>query len=282
MIQEISPHQYDNTYRDKPPHKDSYVLYYKDRKILLRDTPGQIDFPRFHELQHMDNDIYEEYIFLFIIDGVGYYLIRNLEVESLSPFYLENIESLREANPQYQAFAGITGYQLSRWYRLNTYCGLCGAKTSLHEKERALLCKECEQIIYPKLSPAVIIGVTRGEEILLTKYANRNVSSYALVAGYVEIGESLEECVRREVMEEVGLPVKNITYYKSQPWSFTDTILMGFYCEVADDSPIVLDEEELSVATWYHRDDVPVATRRDSLTNEMIIYFVDPQLPHKS
>jgi len=90
---------------------------------------------------------------------------------------------------------------------------------------------------------------------------------------FTEIGETIEETVQREVMEEVGLKVKNIRYYKSQPWSFSDTILMGFYCDLDGEEEITLDREELALAEWFRRDEIPVEPSRDSLTNEMIIKF---------
>ena len=83
----------------------------------------------------------------------------------------------------------------------------------------------------------------------------------------------MEETVKREVMEEVGLKVKNIRYYKSQPWSFSDTLLMGFYCDLDGEDSITLDEEELALAEWFEREDIPVEPSRDSLTNEMIMKF---------
>ena len=126
---------------------------------------------------------------------------------------------------------------------------------------------------FPKICPAVIIGVTDGNRILMSKYAGRSYKKYALLAGFTEIGETVEETVAREVMEEVGLKVKNIRYYKSQPWAFSDTLLMGFYCDLDGDVEVTLDEEELALAEWFERDEIPVEPSRDSLTNEMIIKF---------
>lgn len=96
---------------------------------------------------------------------------------------------------------------------------------------------------------------------------------YALIAGFTEIGETLEETVQREVMEEIGLKVKNIRYYKSQPWSFSSTLLCGFFCEVDGDTEITLDTEELSVGEWFDRDNIPVEDDGVSLTREMIVVF---------
>lgn len=109
-----------------------------------------------------------------------------------------------------------------------------------------MYCPECRITEYPKISPAVIVGVTHGNKLLMSKYANRDFNKYALIAGFTEIGETIEETVRREVMEEVGLKVKNIRYYKSQPWSFTDTLLFGFFAELDGDETITLDREELA------------------------------------
>ena len=141
--------------------------------------------------------------------------------------------------------------------------------------EEELVCPVCGQTEYPKISPAVIVAITNGDKLLMSRYRvnHSTYRGYALIAGFVEIGETFEETVRREVMEEVGLKVKNIRYYKSQPWSFSDTLLMGFYCDLDGEEEITLDSEELALAEWFRRDEIPVEPSRDSLTNEMIIKF---------
>ena len=110
---------------------------------------------------------------------------------------------------------------------------------------------------------------------MLTKYAGRAGAWYALVAGFTEVGETIEETVHREVMEEVGLRVRNLRYYKSQPWSFSDTLLMGFWCEVDGDASITVDQTELKEARWFTREEMPDERVRDraSLTGEMIERF---------
>lgn len=140
-------------------------------------------------------------------------------------------------------------------------------------KERMMRCESCGLMEYPKICPAVIIGLTDGDRILMSKYAGREYKKYALLAGFAEIGETIEETVRREVMEEVGLQVKNIRFYKSQPWSFSDTLLMGFYCELEGEDKITLDREELALAEWFDREEIPDMEQDVSLTNEMIRYF---------
>ena len=185
---------------------------------------------------------------------------------------------MRKAQPKYSAFAGVTGLQLSEWYKSRRFCGRCGTRMVHSDKERMMQCPSCGLMEYPKISPAVITGLVHDNKILMSKYAGRAYKNYALLAGFSEIGESVEETVRREVMEEVGLKVGKLHYYKSQPWSFTDTLLMGFYAELEGGEDITLDQTELSMAEWFERDEIPVTYEDCSLTNEMIIAFKEGKI----
>ncbi|MGB4660410.1 MAG: NAD(+) diphosphatase, partial [Mobilitalea sp.] len=144
-----------------------------------------------------------------------------------------------------------------------------------------LYCDKCGNQIYPKIVPAIIVAVTNGSKILMTQYAARAYKNYALVAGFVEIGETLEDTVRREVMEEVGLKVKNIAYYKSQPWGFDSDLLMGFFAELDGDDQVNIDYNELAIAEWFERDQIQLEHDNISLTREMIIKFKDNTLDSK-
>ena len=265
MIQDIAPHIYDNAYKYIEPEKDNYVLCFKNQKALVKKEGEQISFLTFAETE-VENPVY-----LFAIDGQRFYLAE--EVNYDGPCEWVKKEEFRSAKPEYLAFAGITAFQLSNWYRTHKFCGACGSPMKHDEKERMVKCTSCEQMEYPKICPAVIVAVTDGNRLLLTKYAGRAYAKYALVAGFTEIGESVEDTVRREVLEEVGLRVKNIKFYKSQPWSFSDTLLMGFYCEVDGSPEVTLDQEELAVAEWFEREEIPVNEISISLTNEMILNF---------
>lgn len=273
MIQDIAPHRYDNAYRPKHAEQDSIVLYYEKNVCLMRQSEAGIEFPTFGELERQDENIYNKATYLFSIDEKGFYLVTEINLESLPGYALASTQQFRTAEPRYLSFAGITGYQLYNWYQGHRYCGRCGSPTVQDTKERMLYCENCGNMEFPKICPAVIIGVTDGSRLLLSKYAGRSYKKYALLAGYTEIGETLEETVRREVMEEVGLKVKNIRYYKSQPWSFSDTLLMGFFCDLDGADSITLDEEELALAEWFEREELPAVSSLESLTNEMITAF---------
>ncbi|MGL5978145.1 MAG: NAD(+) diphosphatase, partial [Erysipelotrichaceae bacterium] len=184
-----------------------------------------------------------------------------------------DIHQFRTWQPQSDAFAMMVAYQLHRWYQSHRFCGVCGNPTMHHSKERACVCTVCQHIVYPTIAPAIIVGIIDGERLLLTKYAKGIYQKYALVAGFMEIGETLEACVKREVKEEVGLDVEDIVYYKSQPWPLSSTILVGFFAHVCGSHEVTLDQEELSEATWFQREDIVAPDSLRSLTADMIEAF---------
>lgn len=279
MIQDIAPHQYDVTYRKTEVKDNDIMLIYNQGSLLCRMEGGNITYPTVKEIAEVFPGIYEKAKFLFRIDEEDYFELRKPKLDEFAGWSYLPKEGLRNARPIWKAYAGITGFQIHKWYTENQFCGCCGTKMEAQGKERAMLCPACGKLSYPKICPSVIVGITNGDKILMTKYASTHSSykKYALVAGYAEVGESLEDTVRREVMEEVGLHVKNIRYYKSQPWSFTDTLLVGFFCEVDGDPSITMDENELSAAEWFDRNHLPVERSESSisLTGEMIEAFRD-------
>ena len=286
MIQDIAPHKFDNQYREgMVPQSDNPILIFAGKKmesIMVRINEGRISFPTMAEMP--DGLIYT---YMFSVDDMPCFSVMEEEIASLNlPADLEPVDS-RKLRPEYYLgdenrhliFAAYTAGHLARWYHDNKYCGTCAHRTVPSKTERALCCPECGRTIYPRILPAVIIGVTDGDRILMTKYAGRSIPFYALVAGFNEIGETLEETVQREVMEEVGLRVKNIRYYKSQPWGIVDDLLAGFYCDVDGSTQITLDRNELKEAVWVRREDVEGQPHDLSLTNEMMLVFRDGKEP---
>lgn len=278
MIQEIYPHKFRNEYRPEAPEAESFVLLYEGREVCLYREGNEIAFPTMGEVKGLLRED-TAWTYLFSIDDERYYMLSEAQEKEVMAKLCEkgavkeSAAAFRTALPLYRAFAGITGYQLHGWYQSRTFCGKCGHRLRQDAKERMMYCDHCGQMEYPKICPAVIVGVTDGDRIVLTKYANSAYKRYALIAGFTEIGETVEETVRREVKEEVGLDVKNIRYYKSQPWSFSDTILLGFFCELDGSGEIRLDEEELSVGEWVAREDILADGKDISLTSDMMWNF---------
>ncbi len=273
MIQDIQPLKLNNSYLcDEKPDDESIVFHFDGKNVLCRND-NENPFPILAELVLPDNMLY-----LFNISGKKYFLLRDSVTNIPGGFSYVDVKKFRniEGMDRTEIFALATAYHLAQWYNDNCYCGKCGGITVPDRKERALKCTFCGKIIYPRINPAVIAGVIDGDRLLITRYAeNRGVSHDALVAGFTEAGETLEETVRREVMEEVGLKVKNIRYYKSQPWGYSGGILAGFFCEVDGDNSIKLDETELGNAEWVERGNIKGQPDDLSLTNEMMIQFRD-------
>ena len=268
MIQDIQPYHFDNVYHPRQPRDEDIVLLYRPGNILIR----RADMP-YARVKELDEDDREALQYLFALDDTACFTLCK-EAVSL-PQRMEYVSTrwLRTLRPHALAMIGISGYQLWSWYRSRMFCGECGRLMRHDEKERMMRCDHCGRMEYPKICPAVIVAVTDRDSIVLTRYAGRQYQKYALIAGFCEIGETLEETVRREVMEETGLRVKNLRYYKSQPWSFTDTLLCGFFCELDGSPKITHDADELAEARWVERGAVPPDEEGISLTGEMMRVF---------
>lgn len=276
MIQDIGNHRFDRTYSLRPAAAEDYALCYCQGKVLLRSQGESWALPRFADFPEEIRPDEAAARHLFALDGTGCYLASTQPAAEALPdasWQYCTYQQLRMVWPMEVAFAAITGAQLERWYRSRAYCGRCGTKMTPSTVERAMVCPQCGQTEYPKICPAVIVAVRHGEKLLLTRYADRPYRGPALIAGFVEIGETLEDTVHREVMEEVGLRVKNLRYYKSQPWAFTDTLLSGFFCDLDGEDTIVLDHNELCEGVWLTREELPESTGDVSLTSEMIALF---------
>ena len=224
MIQDIYPHKLDNHFDiDAKPDNDSIVLYFTKEGILhklssYKDYENYLFFPTVQDFITKDGTFpfeQDALTYLFSVDDAHYFLLEQEPTQLPKGFTFTPIRNLRKKNvhPKHRIFAGITGFQLRNWYKNNRFCGCCGNKTVRSTTERALICPSCGHVIYPRIVPAVIVGICNDDKILVTKYRT-GFAHYALVAGFTEIGETLEETVQREVLEETGLRVKNIRYYK--------------------------------------------------------------------
>lgn len=269
MIQNIEPQKLYNEFKKSKVKADSIILAYKNDTVLCKLTGNTITYPVFSEI----NCNMEDTIYAFSIDRTEYFLIQAKSEPVAAGYSYENVQIFRSGKPKDEVYAGLVGFHLYKWYRDTKFCGRCGSHLKLSEKERMMTCTECGNTVYPSIAPAVIVGITNGDKILMTKYAGREYTNYALVAGFAEIGETIEQTVEREVMEEVGLKVKNITYYKSQPWAYSNSLLFGFFAEVEGNTDITLEEAELSEGQWFHRDEIDLEDDGVSLTREMIMKF---------
>ena len=276
MIQDIYPSRLQNEYKDYVIRdEDNLLAFDKDGKILIRDVQGKIEFLKGSDVKD------KKAIYLFGIDDKRYFLLDSFKDDigneceengGLAYYTIREIRDTFSGTSMVEVYAAFTAYHLWRWYAENRFCGRCGTPLKHSDKERALICPDCGSVIYPRINPAVIVAVTKGDKLLLTRYRS-GYAHNALVAGFTEIGETLEETVAREVMEETGVRVKNIRYYKSQPWGMAQDILVGFFCDADGDGEIHMDEDELKYAEWVKREDIVLQPNNLSLTNEMMKVF---------
>ena len=285
MLQDMAEGRLENEYYDRAPSPEDPVICVRDGGILLKRLGETgLDFPTWQQVSQWAESwsAWEEpkVRYVFRLRGKNHFLWMGNPGDVPDEDYTYGpARGLRSAEDKETCYAALTGWHLYNWYASSRFCGRCGEKTVHDAVERMRRCPSCGNLIFPRISPAVIVGVTDGDRILFTKYAGRNYTRYALIAGFTEIGETLEQTVSREVMEEVGLKVKNIRYYKSQPWGVDGNILMGFYCDLDGADTIHLDEKELSEAEWFHRDSLPAEDDGFSLTREMMRVFGEGKEP---
>lgn len=287
MIQDISPHVLHNEFQIKKIRPGDFLLFfYRENEVMLKGEEGRLSFLKLKDFPENLSCFWEEEPeFLFSIDNKDFFMADYTErIEEIvekeeikekrnkKDFSIQShpVSIFRSFYPGYYGFAGITAYHIHRFRKSRAFCGCCGTPMEKSKTERAMICPNCKNIEYPKICPAVTVAIINGDKLLMAE----NVLSkrFALIAGYVEIGESFEDTVKREVMEETGLKVKNIRYYKSQPWAFSETAMVGFFAELDGDEHFTLDTNELSRAKWFTREEIPDYPTT-SLTFEMVSLF---------
>lgn len=281
MLHEIAPKKLDIMYRPEVISEADTILFVRAGEILLKGTEP-LSFPSYAEYLSLRllPESMAEITYLFAIDDTRYFTVRYDESGADAAFepMKEKAESaglsflptrfLRGKGPKDAVYAGMLAGQIYGWYERTRYCGRCGSPLQHDGKERMMRCKKCGNMIFPQICPSVIIGVLHEGKLLVTQYNPTHLMfdgtgktfkptvHEALVAGYVESGESAEECVAREVMEEVGLKVKNIRYYRSSPWPLSGALLLAYLCDVDGDPTVKVEEAELSKAVWKRPEEI--------------------------
>jgi NAD+ diphosphatase len=254
-----------------------WFLFYKDRLVTIPSENDAVSVPRQEgrpapELEAL-NPLVNRAVYFGSMDGIPCYA-GNLPAETgvPEPFKLEALRPLYGKLPQDLTRAARFAVHLMHWDRNTRFCGVCGAPTEDKKSERAKACPSCKTLFYPRIAPAVIVAILDGKKILLAHNKNFTAPIYSLIAGFIEIGETAEQCIEREIMEEVGLKVKNIRYFGSQPWPFPDSLMLGFTAEYAG-GDVRADGEELVDAKWFCPPDMPTLPSGDSIARKIITWY---------
>lgn len=179
------------------------------------------------------------------------------------------LRSLFPTWPQNMLAIAGRAFQVIEWDRTHRYCGRCGTPTAIKSDERAKSCPACGYVVYPRVSPAMMVLVTRGRELLLARASRFATGMYSALAGFVESGESIEDCIRREVREEVGVEVTNLVYFASQSWAFPHSLMIAFNAEYAGGDMRPCDPE-IADAKWFTLDALPQLPSPVSISRRLI------------
>ena len=168
--------------------------------------------------------------------------------------------------------------QVVQWFNDHRYCGRCATSMKLSSDQLMLICDACQHHVYPRINPCIIVLITRGREVLLASHHRHGKAFYSCLAGFIEAGESAEDAVHREVMEEVGVRINNLRYLGSQPWPFPSQLMFGFYADY-ESGEVVADQEEIEDAVWFDIDDLPFVPNPDiSIAGRLIAGYRQAQL----
>lgn len=246
----------------------SYFFHMSQGKILLYD--GNI--PVWKQVQPLVPEDFQPFELAQAGDKAIYSVHphTNLTITETEQFIYHDANVFRDMATD--AAGLITScIHLHRWYEANRFCGRCGHPLQPDTHERALCCSKCSNLLFPAIAPAVIVAITCNDRILMAR--NQRYQHYALIAGYVEVGETLEHALRREVMEEVGLEIHDISYLGDQPWGISGSHMFAFHAHADDQAPIRIQESELKDARWFDRSDVQPLPHKVSIAYEMIERF---------
>jgi NAD+ diphosphatase len=251
--------------------EDIYFLFCKD-ELLVKSVDNNAIIPIFKDLENLE---LKNIQYLGSMNGKNY-LCGEIDKDApiQNDMYFNKLRAL--SHQLYEDMFWIAGraIQMVNFNTDHKFCGRCGALTQDLDGERAKKCSKCGHINYPRISPAIIVAVVREGQLLLAHNTQSPKDLYSVVAGFVEAGETLEECVSREVLEETGIIVKNIKYFGNQPWPFPNSLMIGFTCEYSS-GEIQVDGKEIEHADWYSSTEMPVTPDSISIAKELIGWFTE-------
>lgn len=258
--------------------EDAYWFIFQDENILTL-TNGNSTLPLFIKGKNIPQLDIEKALHIGELNGINCYAaFDNIESGLVIPDteWVSLRLSYRKFSTDMFVIYGRARHLLL-WAQNNKFCGQCGHRLELKSDERCLLCSSCGFSSYPRISPAIIVSIEKEGKILLARARRFPSKMYSVLAGFVEPGESLEECIKREIKEEIRIEVKNIKYFDSQPWPFPDSLMIAFTSEYAG-GELSIDKNELVDAGWYSPEEFPAIPGKLSIARALIDHYIQRNL----
>jgi NAD+ diphosphatase len=258
-----------------PESRPSNALWFalNENRVLLHATSDELCVPRFEDFEQLDIE-YAAVHYLGTLGESHCYAVQLSTDKTPTGMAFKDLRSaMMVLEENFGALAG-RAFQIIQWDRTHQFCGQCGGRTEALAGERAKKCYQCGLLQFPRLSPAIIVLVRRGKELLLARSRQTPPGMYSILAGFVEPGETLEQAVEREVKEEVGILIRNIRYFGSQPWPFPHSLMIGFTAEHAE-GELEIDRNEMEDANWYSVDRLPMLPPPISIARRLIDNFLE-------
>lgn len=263
----------------KPLHREEaedFWFLFRDNQLMVLKDEEKVLVPRKKDIEKLNISIYNiQYMGIYshcnchcgeIVDDVNEANVEFIDLRTLSKLADKNVYTL-----------GSKANLLLNWLKANQHCGICGGEMYQKDSqsERAMVCTNCGNTTWPRTSPAIIVAVTKGDKLLLAHNRYFPEGKYSVIAGFVEYAETFEECVKREVYEEVGIKVKNIKYFGSQPWPYPNSMMVGFTAEYLE-GDIKVDGEEIVHANWFTKEEVAeMYSESISIGSELMDWFIN-------
>ncbi|QAA34234.1 NAD(+) diphosphatase [Clostridium manihotivorum] len=237
--------------------------------ILVKKTSNSSSIPSMREIIEVNLNKNDKFFIGKIGDKACFAMDCDSEPRMPENFQLISLRDFAINSEEYLFLAAGRANQILHWNNTHKFCGSCGTKTENKVDELAKVCPSCSNVMYPVICPAIIVAVKRDDKILLAHNANFKNNMYSLIAGFVEAGEELERTVEREVFEEVGIKIKNIRYHHSSPWSFPNSLMLGFVADY-ESGDIKVDGKEILHADWFDIDNFPNIPEKFTLARKLI------------
>jgi NAD+ diphosphatase len=236
--------------------------------LLAREESGQIQLPELEDLSRLGLDPGGAH-YLGQLDGEDCFALEAPSAEPPTPWAARSLRSLYSQLSEEEFAVAGRAVQIATFAATHRFCGGCGQPAARDPSERCMRCARCDLVFYPRVSPAIIVLIRRGQQALLARAARSTTGFYSTLAGFVEPGESLEQTLEREVFEEVGVHVQNVRYFGSQPWPFPHSLMVGFTAEHAG-GEITVDGKEIADARWFDANDLPPVPPKISIARRLI------------